>query len=79
LLSLITINSIPKYLIIIGVIFVAVGIILSLFPKLGFFRLPGDIFIEKENYRIYVPVTTSIVLSLLLTGIFWLISYLTRK
>lgn len=75
-----TISGISKYLIIIGIIFVAVGILLSFIPKLGFFgKLPGDIYIEKENYRVYIPITTSIVISLLLTGIFWLIGYLTKK
>ena len=37
-------------------------------------KLPGDIAIERENFKFYFPVTTSILLSLALTLIFWLIS-----
>jgi Protein of unknown function (DUF2905) len=73
-------SSISKYFIIIGTIFVAVGILFSIFPKLGIFgKLPGDISIEKENFRFYFPIATSIVISILLTLILWLISYFSKK
>ena len=37
-------------------------------------RLPGDIRIEKENFSFYLPITTSILISLILSGLFYLIS-----
>jgi hypothetical protein len=58
-----------KYLIIIGLLIIVAGIILYFFhDKLHWIgRLPGDIRIEKENSRIYFPITTMILFSLLLS------------
>lgn len=66
-----------KYLIVIGLIFAALGIIVYfLSDKLHWLgRLPGDIRIEKENFRFYFPITTMIILSALLN----LIIVLVRK
>ena len=60
-----------KFLIIAGIIIVVVGIIFYFFhDKLRWIgHLPGDIRIEKENFRFYFPVTTMILFSLLLTVI----------
>ena len=60
-----------KWIIIIGVFVVLVGIIIYFFhDKLHWIgRLPGDIRIEKENFRFYFPLATMIVLSLLVTFI----------
>ena len=65
-------------LIILGLALVVLGAILSFsdffsFLRLG--RLPGDIHIKRENFSFYFPITTSIVLSIILT----LILYLFRK
>lgn len=65
-----------KYLIILGIIIVIVGILLTYWGKIPFLgRLPGDIKIEKENFTFYFPIVTSIALSIILTLIFWLINY----
>lgn len=58
-----------KVIIIIGAIIVLAGLIVYFFhDKLNWIgRLPGDVRIEKENFRFYFPITTMIVLSLLLT------------
>jgi hypothetical protein len=62
-------------LITIGVILVIAGLILYFaggrLTWLG--RLPGDIRIERENFKLYFPLTTMIILSLLLTLILWII------
>jgi hypothetical protein len=61
-------SFIGKWLIILGIIFIILGIFLTYGPKffpLG--RLPGDIRIEKRNFVFYFPITTSILLSLILT------------
>jgi len=64
-----------KWVIGIGVIIIIVGIIIYFFhDKLNWIgRLPGDIRIEKENFRFYFPITTMILFSLLGTLILWLI------
>lgn len=73
-------QSLGKYLIVFGAVILITGIILTFVPKLNFFgKLPGDISIKKENYSFYFPVVTSIVISILLTLIFWIINYFSRK
>ena len=64
-----------KWVIGIGVIIIIVGIIIYFFhDKLNWIgRLPGDIRIERENFRFYFPITTMILLSLFGTLIIWLI------
>ena len=64
-----------KWIIGIGAIIILVGIIIYFFhDKLNWIgRLPGDIRIEKENFRFYFPITTMILFSLLGTLIIWLI------
>lgn len=64
-----------KYFIIFGIIFVILGAILYLFGnQLNWFgKLPGDIRIEKENFRFYFPITTMILMSVILTIIINLI------
>lgn len=68
-------NNIPKILIFAGIALIAVGLIWSLlgrFIQLG--RLPGDIVVEKENFKFYFPIVTCIIISVVLS----LISYLFR-
>ena len=64
-----------KWIIGIGAIMIAVGIIIYFFhDKLNWIgRLPGDIRIERENFRFYFPIVTMILLSLVGTLILWLI------
>jgi hypothetical protein len=62
-----------KYIIIIGMLVVAVGLIWLLAERLGLGRLPGDIVIEREGFTLYIPITTSIIVSVVLTFLFWLI------
>jgi hypothetical protein len=46
-------------------------------PFLG--KLPGDINIKKDNFQFYFPITTSIVISLILSVIVWLLSIINKK
>jgi uncharacterized membrane protein YsdA (DUF1294 family) len=64
-----------KLIVIIGVILVIVGLILWLFgSKFGWFgNLPGDIKIKKENFSFYFPITTMILISIIVSIIIWLI------
>ncbi len=61
-----------RILVTLGIILVIVGVAWPWFAKLGLGRLPGDIVIERENFRFYFPITTMILASLVLSLIFWL-------
>ncbi|MGA1977136.1 MAG: DUF2905 domain-containing protein [Bacteroidales bacterium] len=64
-----------KILAALGVIFIIAGLIIWFAGgKLGWIgHLPGDIRIEKENFRFYFPVTTMIIISVLITLILWIV------
>mgnify|MGYP001045599832 FL=1 len=64
-----------KILIIAGIILIIAGVILYfLGDKTGWLgHLPGDIRIEKENVRFYFPITTMIIISIVLSLLLWLI------
>ena len=67
--------SLGKLLIMIGVVFVGVGILLLFSDRLSFLRigrLPGDVIYRRGNFTFYFPIVTSILLSLILTLAFWL-------
>lgn len=68
-------NQLGKILILGGIILIIAGIIIYFAgDKLSWLgRLPGDIRIEKENTRIYFPITTMIILSILFSLIMWII------
>jgi hypothetical protein len=65
--------NIPRILITFGIILVIVGLLWPWLQRLGLGRLPGDIVIERGHSRLYFPLTTSIVISIILTLIFWLL------
>jgi hypothetical protein len=67
-------NDIGKALIGIGVALIVLGVLFSLGGKLPWLgRLPGDIRVERENFRFYFPVTTCLLVSVVLTLLFWLL------
>lgn len=63
-----------KFLIVLGLVLVVVGMAWPLISQLGLGRLPGDFHIEREGFNFYFPLTTSILISILLSLIFWLFS-----
>jgi hypothetical protein len=63
----------PRLLITLGIILVIVGICWPWLTRLGLFRLPGDIVIEREHFRFYFPITTGILISLVISLILWLL------
>jgi Protein of unknown function (DUF2905) len=63
-----------RWLIILGVVLVVAGLLWPWLSKLGLGRLPGDIVIERENFRLYLPITTSILVSIVLSLILWLLN-----
>ena len=68
------VQGLGKILIIAGVIAIVAGVILIWTPRISFLgKLTGDILVKRENFTFYFPLATSIVLSLLLSVIFYLV------
>lgn len=67
-------NPFGKVLIIIGGIIIVIGLLMMFGNKIPYIgRLPGDIIIKKKNFTFYFPITTLIILNLILLLISWLI------
>jgi hypothetical protein len=60
-------NEIGRFLIIFGIVMILLGVFFIFIPKFNFFKLPGDIYYRRENFLFYFPITTSIIISILLT------------
>jgi hypothetical protein len=61
-----------RFLIVLGLVIVAIGVLWPILTRLGLGRLPGDIVIQRGNYSFYFPLATCILVSLLLSVVFWL-------
>jgi hypothetical protein len=61
-----------RVLILLGIALVLLGILWPWIGKFPIGRLPGDIMVEKDNFRLFFPITTMVVISLVLTLILWL-------
>ncbi|MEE9260159.1 MAG: DUF2905 domain-containing protein [Candidatus Scalindua sediminis] len=63
-----------KLFIFIGILLVVIGIVFIVGNKIPFIgKLPGDIAIERNNFNFYFPLTTCIIISIILSLIFWLL------
>jgi hypothetical protein len=68
-----------KILIIAGAAIIILGVALLFFGRIPLAgKLPGDIIIKKKNFTVYFPVATSILFSLVLTAIFFIISFIRK-
>jgi len=61
-----------RILIGIGILLIILGLSWPWLQKAGLFNLPGDIVIERENFRVYFPITSAIIISILLSLLIWL-------
>lgn len=61
-----------KWLITIGLVLVALGLAWPLVAKLGLGSLPGDLKVERKGFTFYFPITTSLLVSLLVTLLLWI-------
>ncbi|MEA3385332.1 MAG: DUF2905 domain-containing protein [Thermodesulfobacteriota bacterium] len=62
-----------KLLLILGILFAVIGLLLMLGPKIPFLgKLPGDFIVRRGNFTLYFPLATSILLSVVLTLIFFI-------
>lgn len=67
-------NEMAKILIFFGVVLVLAGAAILVFQRLPFLgRLPGDIIIKRDNFTFYFPITTGVVLSIILSIILYLV------
>ena len=66
-------------MIIIGGLIAGIGLVWVLTPSVPWLgKLPGDIAIERENFRFDFPLATCVVISLLLTGVLWLVRWVSK-
>ena len=66
-------SGLGKVLIVTGLLMAGLGILLILAPKVPWLgKLPGDILVKREHFRIYFPITTCIIVSIALTILFYL-------
>jgi hypothetical protein len=68
-------RNLGLYILLVGVMLVVVGIVIYFFhDKLGWVgRLPGDIRVERPGFRLYIPITTMLLASVVLSLVLWLI------
>ena len=71
-------GEVGKGLIFLGLVLLVLGLVLTLMPGVRIGRLPGDIVVRRESWSLYIPITTSILLSFVLSLLFWVLSALRR-
>ena len=64
--------DVSRLLIIVGELLVTIGLLWPVISKLGLGRLPGDIVIRRDHVVFYAPITTSLLVSLVLSLIVWI-------
>ena len=67
-------SPIARALIVVGVVLVVSGLVTAALPSLPLGRLPGDVRIERPGFRFYLPLTSSLLVSAVLSLGFWLVS-----
>jgi len=67
-----------KWLIFIGIFTAIAGLLMIALGRLGFFKLPGDVELGSKTWRLFFPITSCILISIILTIILWLINYFRR-
>jgi len=66
-------EPLARVLIVAGAVLFIAGVLLTVLPNVPWIgRLPGDIRIERPNFRLYAPLTTSLIISLVLSFLLWL-------
>lgn len=69
-------QQLGKLVFLAGVVISLVGVLIIFFGHLGLFRLPGDFEFGGKNWKVYLPIASSIIISIILTLVFWLINHL---
>ncbi|MGD9541736.1 DUF2905 domain-containing protein [Methylocystis sp.] len=63
-----------RFLIVAGLVLIGLGVLWTVGERFGLGRLPGDIVVERGNFRFYFPLATSLVLSVVISLLLWLFS-----
>jgi hypothetical protein len=63
-----------RFLIVLGLAILVIGLLWPYLRRIGLGHLPGAIVIERENVRLYFPLMTCLLLSLLCTAVFWIVN-----
>jgi hypothetical protein len=63
-----------RFLIVLGLAILAIGLLWPYLSQIGLGRLPGDIVIERENMTFYFPLMTCLLVSVLLSLVFWVVN-----
>jgi len=68
-------SNVGRFLVVVGLIIVGIGLVMVFAGKIPWLgRLPGDFFFRGKNFSFYFPLTTSILISVILTLILWFIN-----
>jgi len=62
-----------RFLVVVGLALVLLGLLWPFLSRLGLGRLPGDIVVERDGFRLYVPIVTSLLVSAVVSLVLWLI------
>jgi len=71
-------QQIGKWLIVAGIFIAVLGVLVMVLGRIGLFKLPGDLQFGSKNWRIYIPIASCVIISVILTVILWLINYFRR-
>ncbi len=71
-------QQIGKWLVTAGIIVVLVGVFMIVLGRIGLFKFPGDLQFGGKNWRVYFPIASCIIISIVLTLILWLIKHFRR-
>jgi Protein of unknown function (DUF2905) len=63
---------VQRALIVIGIVLVVIGLAWPWLGKLPLGRLPGDVLVDRGNFRLYVPITTMLLISAVVSALMWL-------
>jgi Protein of unknown function (DUF2905) len=66
--------AMARFLIVLGLVIVVIGLVWPYLSQIGFGRLPGDIVIKRENMTFYFPLMTCLLLSVLFSLVFWVVN-----
>lgn len=65
------VEGLGRFLVVLGIVLVVLGLAMPWLGKLGLGRLPGDIVVQRENFTFYFPIVTSLLISLVLSLLLW--------
>jgi hypothetical protein len=67
-------TAMARFLVVLGLAILVIGLLWPYLSQIGLGRLPGDIVIERENMTFYFPLMTCLLLSVLLSLVFWVVN-----